>query len=170
MASILLPSCKKCNGASMCVPECTPIDIFETLQTSPLSIAITKPICTGGLSGQWTMPSWRPREISIHCSETACVPCDIAKPPHEQSSSLLFDVWFTLHFCHDDVRRHYHCVKRHHPCRFQKSICRYLLVARQMLAMAHGFSTGGERPVPSCLCEGRRRPGVSTERAGGSVV
>src|SRR5436853_6057497 len=31
------------------VPECTPIDIFETLQTSPLSIAITKPICTGGL-------------------------------------------------------------------------------------------------------------------------
>ena len=53
----------------MCVPVCIPMDIFETFAASPRSRSRNREIMTGGLSGQWTMPSLNPTETSIHFDE-----------------------------------------------------------------------------------------------------
>src|SRR5215213_107557 len=49
----------------MWVPVWAPIEISDTLATSPCSMFSVRSIRTGGLSGQWTMPLCSGTETSI---------------------------------------------------------------------------------------------------------
>src|SRR5215212_9974812 len=65
ISSSPLPSRTKWIGPSMWVPVWAPIEISETLATSPFSMLSARSIRTGGLSGQWTMPLCSETETSI---------------------------------------------------------------------------------------------------------
>ena len=52
----------------MCVPVCDPSESTDTLAASPRSMSSIRSIRTGGLSGQWTIPSCSGTETSIHPS------------------------------------------------------------------------------------------------------
>src|SRR4051794_16984032 len=49
----------------MWVPVWAPIEISDTLATSPCSMFSARSMRTGGLSGQWTMPLLSETETSI---------------------------------------------------------------------------------------------------------
>src|SRR6185312_13460789 len=63
----------KCTGPSMCVPLCTPMARWETLQTSPRPVSRTRCSTIGGLSGQCGMPCRTVTDTSIQSVTSAGV-------------------------------------------------------------------------------------------------